>query len=91
VLPPGSVEVARNAVCPQAFRAGRSLGVQFHPEITTQMLRGWLEFGGAEQCERLGVDPAALLARTRAMEPAARANARRLVDGFLDQAAGSAG
>ena len=91
VLPPDSVEVARNAVCPQAFRAGRGLGVQFHPEITTGMLRGWLESGGAQQCERLGLDPADLLARTRSMEPAARVNAHRLVDGFLDRVATSAG
>jgi GMP synthase-like glutamine amidotransferase len=89
VLPPGGEEVARNAVCVQAFRAGRSLGVQFHPEITTAMVHGWLDLGGAEQCVRHGVDPGELLARSRAMEPAARANARRLVDGFLDRAATS--
>lgn len=87
VLPPGAVEMARNAVCPQAFRVGRSLGVQFHPEITTEMLRGWIELGGGADCLRHGVDPDDLLARTRAMEPSARADTRRLVDGFLDQAA----
>ncbi|MGW2233362.1 type 1 glutamine amidotransferase [Streptomyces sp. NPDC001759] len=89
VLPPGAREVARNAVCAQAFRAGRSLGVQFHPEITTAMVRGWIETGGAQQCVRHGVDPAELLTVSRAMEPTARVNARRLVDGFLGQAVGS--
>jgi GMP synthase-like glutamine amidotransferase len=84
VLPPGAVELARNAVGPQAFRAGRSLGVQFHPEITTAMVRGWLDLGGAEQCVRHGVDPDELFARSRAMEPAARIDAGRLIDGFLD-------
>ncbi|TPQ23509.1 type 1 glutamine amidotransferase [Streptomyces sporangiiformans] len=87
VLPPGAVELARNAVCTQAFRVGRSLGVQFHPEITTAMVRGWLGLGGAEQCVRHGVDPHALLAHSRAMEADARANTRLLVDGFLEQVA----
>jgi len=90
VLPPGAEEVARNAVCAQAFRAGRSLGVQFHPEITTAIVRGWLDLGGAEQCLRHGVDPGELVDRTRAMEQTARVNARLLVDGFLDRVAGSA-
>lgn len=88
LLPPGAVEVARNAVCAQAFRVGRSLGVQFHPEITTAMVSGWLAHGGAEQCVRQGVDPEELLDRSRALEPVARAGARRLVDGFLDRVAG---
>jgi GMP synthase-like glutamine amidotransferase len=90
VLPPGAVEVARNSVCAQAFRLGRSLGVQFHPEITTGMVRGWLEHGGAEECLRHGVDPGELLSRSRDMERTARENARLLVDGFLDRVAGSA-
>ncbi|MGW3818754.1 type 1 glutamine amidotransferase [Streptomyces sp. NPDC005046] len=87
VLPPGAKEVARNEVCVQAFRTAYGLGVQFHPEITTAMVRGWIESGGAEQCVRHGVDPGELLARSRAMEPMARTNARRLVDGFLGQMA----
>ncbi|KOG37064.1 type 1 glutamine amidotransferase [Streptomyces resistomycificus] len=87
VLPPDAEVVARSEVCVQAFRAGRSLGVQFHPEITTRMVSGWLALGGAEQCVRQGLDPDELLARSRAMEPAARANARHLVDGFLDRVA----
>jgi hypothetical protein len=61
---------------------GRSLGVQFHPEITTAMVRGWLDLGGAEQCVWHGVDPDEPFARSGAMEPVARAIAS-LVDGFL--------
>ena len=90
-LPPTDAkEVARNAVGAQAFQVGRALGVQFHPEITMAMLRGWLELGGREQCLRHGLDPDELLAQSRAMEPAARENARRLVDGFLDRVANAA-
>ncbi|MFI6057974.1 type 1 glutamine amidotransferase [Streptomyces sp. NPDC051286] len=91
VLPPGAVALARNTVCTQAFRAGRALGVQFHPEVTTAMVRGWVDLGGAEQCVRHGVDPDELLVRSRAMESVARTHARHLVDGFLDRVAHSAG
>jgi len=91
VLPPGAEEVARNEVCVQAFETAHGLGVQFHPEITTAMVGGWIEAGGAEQCVRHGVDPGELLERSRAMEPMARANARRLVDGFLGRTAYRAG
>lgn len=87
VLPDGVTEVARNAVCPQAFRAGRSLGVQFHPEITTSVVRGWLDGGGAAQCRDLGLDPADLLADMERKEPWARERARALVDAFLDATA----
>ncbi|WP_460061660.1 hypothetical protein [Streptomyces sp. YKOK-I1] len=68
---------------------GSSLGVQFHPEITARMVRGWLDLGGAEQCLRQGVDPDDLAARTRALEPTARANTARLVDAFLDGTPGA--
>ncbi|WP_328673739.1 hypothetical protein [Streptomyces sp. NBC_00328] len=73
------------------FGTETGLGVQFHPGITTAMVRGRIEAGGAEQRVRHGVDPGGLPARSRAMEPMARANARRLVDGFLGRAADRAG
>ncbi|MEV7392217.1 MULTISPECIES: type 1 glutamine amidotransferase [unclassified Streptomyces] len=88
--PPGAEELARNSVCTQAFRLGRSLGVQFHPEITAATVRLWLELDGTEQCLRQGVDPGELVARTHELEEAARLNAHRLVDGFLDRVAHAA-
>ncbi|MFF7639633.1 hypothetical protein [Streptomyces canus] len=50
--------MARNVVCAQAFRAGCSLGVQFHPEITTAMVHGRIETGGVQQCVRHAWTPA---------------------------------
>ncbi|XRQ10541.1 type 1 glutamine amidotransferase [Actinomadura welshii] len=86
VPPPGAVEIARNDVAPQAFRIGRSLGVQFHPELTAAELELWLAGGGERDMRRLGLDPAAVLDRTRALAPAAERRAHAFVDAFLRHA-----
>jgi hypothetical protein len=44
-LPPGAVELARNAVAVQAYRVGRSLGVQFHPEVARAGIARWVGNG----------------------------------------------
>jgi GMP synthase-like glutamine amidotransferase len=40
-LPPHAERLAHNRLGPQAFRLGRHLGVQFHPEATPEILAGW--------------------------------------------------
>jgi GMP synthase (glutamine-hydrolysing) len=48
-LPPDAVLLARNDAAPQAFRIGdRVWGVQFHPEVTRQMLESWFAHGEDE-------------------------------------------
>ena len=42
-LPEGAVALAHSEVCLQAFRHGRTLGVQFHPEVDRPTLHGWIE------------------------------------------------
>jgi GMP synthase-like glutamine amidotransferase len=52
-LPAGAVELARSAVCSQAFRLGDvAWGVQSHPEVTLEQVRGWI----AEEERELPVD-----------------------------------
>src|SRR2546421_10747189 len=59
-IPAGGVELARNAVCAQAFRLGDSAwGVQFHPEVTLPQVESWI----AEE-EELPVDAQSLLDET---------------------------
>jgi GMP synthase-like glutamine amidotransferase len=42
-LPAGADELARSAVCTQAFRLGeRVWGVQFHPEVTLRQVEQWI-------------------------------------------------
>jgi GMP synthase-like glutamine amidotransferase len=83
-VPTGAVEIARNAAASQAFVYGRSLAVQFHPELDTPMLEGWLANGGASVVDAAGLDVAALVAHTKAEEAAAATRAHDLVDALLD-------
>ncbi len=42
-VPPGGRELARSPAGPAAFRHGPHLGVQFHPEVTRDVLESWLQ------------------------------------------------
>jgi GMP synthase-like glutamine amidotransferase len=44
-VPPGATELARAASGPQAFALGRSVGLQYHPEVTEAIVAGWLATG----------------------------------------------
>jgi GMP synthase-like glutamine amidotransferase len=81
--PPGATVLARTPAAVQAYRIGRSLGVQFHPEVTRSGIKVWLEHGGDEQCREGGIDPADLLAEAELQEDAARARADALTDTYL--------
>jgi GMP synthase (glutamine-hydrolysing) len=69
-LPPGAVELARNDLCLQAFRAGdSSWGVQFHAEVTREAAASWLRrYSGGSDVRSAGVD----------LEAVARENERRI-------------
>jgi GMP synthase-like glutamine amidotransferase len=83
VLPAGAQAVAWTDVTEQAFVAGRSMGVQFHPELTPTMLHGWLANGGAAHARRHGLDPDRMESETAGQAAAAARRASRLVDAFL--------
>jgi GMP synthase-like glutamine amidotransferase len=83
-LPPAAATVlARNEAAVQAFRVGRHLAVQFHPEVDGPQLERWLDAGGDTEAERVGLDPGQFLADTIREEPAARERADRLVSAAL--------
>jgi GMP synthase-like glutamine amidotransferase len=83
-LPPGAVELARNDVGPQAWRMGRTLCTQFHPEATESMLAAWSREPGAAELEAVGSSTAQLMDDTRRHVASSRPNAERLVDRFLE-------
>jgi GMP synthase-like glutamine amidotransferase len=76
-VPPQARELARSAAGPAAFRRGRHLGVQFHPEVTVEVIQAWADHSPAE-LERLGVSAEALVEESRRRAPLARRNAWEL-------------
>lgn len=78
VAPPDADVIARTESGPQTFRAGRHLGVQFHPEATAEIYGDWLR-----SARDAGVDSDEVLGVGEAVFARAAAGARRLFAGFL--------
>lgn len=87
-VPPGARTVADNPAAPQAFVVGKTLGVQFHPELNSETLTEWFEWGGAGKVSEAGLDPEIMLQQTRDEEQAAEKRTYALVDAFLRDVAG---
>jgi len=81
-VPDGATEIARTAVSPQAFRIGRSVGTQFHPEVTTELVDRWISMDEKE-LRAHGVDPTVMAARSKEEAVDNRARSDVLVDWFL--------
>jgi GMP synthase-like glutamine amidotransferase len=83
--PPGAQLIADSVAGPQAYTIGRSMGVQFHPEVTPEIMDSWVEVYRHE-LDQEGVDPDRLLQETYDRADETRAAAWRLFDGFLARA-----
>lgn len=83
--PSEATEVARTAKSSQAFILGRNLAVQFHPEMTSEILASWIAMGGAAEIDQFGMTVEDLVRQTEARDAANRERAHRLVDQFLDR------
>ncbi len=86
--PAGAEEIARNDVGLQAWRLGRSLATQFHPEATESIVVRWASGSGVAELAAAGLDADELLAATRANVPIAGEHAAALVDHFVEVCAG---
>jgi GMP synthase (glutamine-hydrolysing) len=84
-IPSGATELARSDVCTQAFRvAERAWGIQFHAEVTLEMVQAWTT-GYPDDLPSPAED---LLAATRARITEWNEHGRALCDAFLDISAG---
>jgi GMP synthase-like glutamine amidotransferase len=84
--PPGATVIAENEVGPQAYVIGRSLGLQFHPEVTNEIMDSWVAAYRHELDEH-GVDPDELLAQTHERAKEHESLSRKLLDAFLEHVA----
>ena len=80
-LPPGATELARTADASQAFVLGRSLALQFHPEIDSALLEFWLADDRDGEVVGFGLSHDELRSRTTQLADPRRVSA--LVRGFV--------
>jgi len=81
--PPGARLLAESDIGPQAFAAGRSLGLQFHPEVTPQIMEEWVRVYPHE-LRAEGVDPEGLLDETVRIAGEARHRTWALMNSYRD-------
>jgi GMP synthase-like glutamine amidotransferase len=79
--PPGARELGRSAVGLQGFELGRSLAIQFHPEVTPAIVGDWVSVGGRALAEQR-LDGDAIRARTEQEIGRAREAAFALFDSW---------
>jgi GMP synthase-like glutamine amidotransferase len=89
-LPEGAAALARNESGLQAFTFGRGLAVQFHPEMSGELITSWCEAGGDEELRLAGVDPDEMIAETHRLAVDSQPVLERMLDWFLDDIAGRA-
>ena len=85
-VPPGGSLLAESPAGPQAFVIGRSLGVQFHPEVTPQIVGSWVA-GAGDRLARDGVDGERVLTETLERDGENRERAWCLLDAFVERVA----
>jgi GMP synthase-like glutamine amidotransferase len=87
-LPRGATQLAVNESGIQAFTMGRALAVQFHPEMTPDLLASWCDAGGAEELIDNGIDPDELIAETPAMMAESQAGLEQMLGWWLEELVG---
>jgi GMP synthase-like glutamine amidotransferase len=89
--PKGATEIAKSELANQAFVMGRTLALQFHPEVDPQVLEAWLSRqSGCVEITGEGVDLDQLRAQTKDQEAGSNARAAELIDTFLRRVATAA-
>jgi len=85
--PPAATALAREGDQLDAFRIGDAWGVQFHPEVTAEIVAAWLgDWRSDGDAVAAGFDPALVAAETPRRIEAANAAGRAIFARFLDHA-----
>src|SRR5262249_32539468 len=85
--PAEATVVAETDLGAQAFVSGRSLGLQFHPEVTPQIMDDWVrEY--RHELDAEGVDPDDLLEETNRRPDESKRTSCKRPEGFLERDAG---
>lgn len=85
--PPDGADVfASTSAGPQAYRIGNMVALQFHPEVTPDIIRRWGGEGAAD-AERYGLDMEAMYRLSDELAEDARVRCNVLVDAFVDRVA----
>ena len=88
MTPKGATEIAKTDGANQAFVMGRTLGLQFHPEVDPEVLEAWLSRqSGCVEITGEGVDLDQLRKQTKELEASSNKRAADLVDTFLRRVA----
>ena len=78
-VPAGARELARNEIGALAFAHGRSIGLQFHPEVDIALAREWVEPNGGRLLAQ-GIESLAVLQQISDVGAGAAARAYDLFD-----------
>ena len=81
-VPPGARELGRAGDVPLAFAHGVSIGVQFHPEVTGEIAKGWIK-GARRELADSSIDEDELRSEIDRLATGARARAGDLFDRIL--------
>lgn len=85
-LPPAATLLARSDRYPQAFRLGRTLGLQFHPETPPDLVDTWVESTGPELVRAAGYQPEAIQAQAHARHQESARVADDLFAAWIEEA-----
>ena len=82
-LPGGALPLARSDSGLQAFRHQRNLALQFHPEVTAELVESWCAAGGDRKLIDAGLDPDRLIEETGLLARATQPALERMLDWWL--------
>jgi GMP synthase (glutamine-hydrolysing) len=85
-MPSGATRLATGGGYTQVFRIGSALGIQPHPEVTLEILSGWLVDGDARRIAiDAGADPDAIIEAFRSAGTSVEATAADFFGAWIDE------